>query len=375
MPLSLKILFFDWRRFAPAVVAVAFSGLLVLLQAAIILGIFSLSSVYVTRSAADLWIGYPGVQSLDLGQPIATRAALFAWADPRVAAVEPLYWGSGAWRTASRGAVNVYLVGVSTAPDAMALSDALTLEQRAAIAQPASVVVDQADLHKLAAKVGDLANINGRTVRVVGVTHGLRGLGGVNVIGSLATVRRLDPAAGPDGKAAYLLARVVDPASAEAVAASVNSAGAGRGFEAMPAHAFALRSTRYWLTESGAGLAFVFGSLISVLVSVVITSQTLTAAVAGSLKEYAALRALGFSMASLRRIVVAQSAWVGLAGLASALTLTLVLALAARAGQVPIVLSAGMIAVAAALVMATALGSGAFALRRVGRADPAELLL
>lgn len=70
MPLALKTLLYEWCRFAPATVAVAFSGLLVLLQAAIILGIFSLSSQYVTRSGADLWIGYPGVQSLDLGRPI-----------------------------------------------------------------------------------------------------------------------------------------------------------------------------------------------------------------------------------------------------------------------------------------------------------------
>ena len=36
MPLALKTLIYDWRRFLPAVVAVAFSGLLVLLQAAVI---------------------------------------------------------------------------------------------------------------------------------------------------------------------------------------------------------------------------------------------------------------------------------------------------------------------------------------------------
>ena len=70
MSLALKTLIHDWRRFLPAVVAVAFSGLLVLLQAAVILGIFSLSSLYVTRSGADLWIGFPGVQSLDQGRPV-----------------------------------------------------------------------------------------------------------------------------------------------------------------------------------------------------------------------------------------------------------------------------------------------------------------
>lgn len=375
MSLALRTLLHDWRRFLPAVVAVAFSGLLVLMQAAIILGIFSLSSLYVTRSEADLWIGFPGVQSIDLGRPLARRSELFAWMNPHVQRVEPFLWGSGEWRTHDRGMVNVYIVGVDVRPDAMALADALAPELRAAIATPGSVLVDQADLHKLQVRVGDLAEINGHRVRVAGVTHGLRGLGGVNAIASLATTRSLDPAAGVDGKVAYMLVRLDDPSNAPSVAAALNASDGGRSMEALTADHFARRTTAYWLVESGAGVAFVLGSLVALLVAIVITSQTLTAAVAGSLKEYAALRALGFPMAALRRIVLAQSGWVGAAGLAAAGVLGLLLALAARLGSVPAVFSPPMMAAAAVLVMATALGSGLFALRRVAEADPAVLLL
>ncbi len=375
MSLAVKTLIHDWRRFAPAIVAVAFSGLLVLMQAAIILGIFSLSSQYVSRSAADLWIGYPGVQSLDLGRPMNGRAELFAWMNPHVRRLEPFLWGSGEWRTHSRGIVNVYIVGIQPGPDGMALSGALTAEQRAAIDAPDAVLVDAADLHKLQIAVGETAEINGRLVRVVAATHRLRALGGVNVIASLATTRRLDPAAGPDGKVAYLLARLDGPENARAAAASLNAVGRTRGFEALTGEDFARRTTLYWLVESGAGVAFVFGSLIAVFVAVIITSQTLSAAVAGSLKEYAALRALGFSMRALRRIVVAQSAWVGAAGLLAGGLLTLLLVLTARASAIPIVLSPAMLAAAGGLILGTALVSGAVAIRRVGQADPASLLL
>jgi putative ABC transport system permease protein len=375
MPLSLKTLLYEWRRFAPAMVAVAFSGLLVLLQAAIILGIFSLSSQYVTRSGADLWIGYPGVQSLDLGRPISSQAEVFAWTNPHVRRLEPFLWGSGEWRTRSRGMVNVYIVGVQPTADAMALSDALSPSERAALAQPDAVLVDATDLHKLQVAVGDSAEINGKLVRVVGLTHGLRALGGVNVIASLPTTRRLDPASGPGGRVAYLLADLDSPASTAGVAKALNATGARRGFEALSGPDFAQRTTLYWLVESGAGVAFLFGSVVAVLVAVIITSQTLSAAVAGSLKEYAALRALGFSMRALRRIVVAQSAWVGVAGLVAGGVLTLILALGAAARAIPVVLSLPMIGVAAALVVLTSIGSGLLALRRVGQADPATLLL
>lgn len=375
MTLALRSLRHGWRRFAPAVFAVGFSGLLVLLQAAVILGIFSLSSIYVTRSTADLWVGFPGVQSLDLGRPISGQAEFFMRMQSGVGRIEPFLWGSGEWKTANHGVVNVYLVGVDTQPGAMALSNALDPDLRAALETPDSVVIDAADLRKLETRVGDTAEINGRRVRVAGLTYGLRGLGGVNVISSLATTRGLDSTSGPQGDVAYFLARVGDPADAKAVAARLNTIGARRGFEALTAGGFADRTTRYWLSESGAGVAFIFGSLVAVLVAVVITSQTLLAAVSGSIKEYAALRALGFSMSALRTIVLAQSFWVGACGMTIAAVLTALLAVVARAQNVPIILSAEVMGFGSLIILLVALVSGLLALRRVAQADPAALLL
>ncbi|QYC11858.1 ABC transporter permease [Brevundimonas nasdae] len=373
--LALKSLIHDWRRFSPAVVAVAFSGLLVLLQAALILGIFSLSSLYVTKSSADVWIGYPGVQSVDLGRPISEQAELSAWMQPGVKQVEPLLWGSGQWRTETQGAVNVYIVGVALDAQALALAGTLGAEERSRLAEPDTVLIDAADMNKLDVAPGDTAEINGRRVRIVGLTNGLRGLGGVNVIASVATTRALDPAAAPKGRVGYVLARFDTPENVAAATKALNMVGKRAGFEAMQADAFADRSTLYWLAESGAGIAFIFGSIVAVAVAVIITSQTLTAAVVGSIREYAALRALGFSMGSLRAIVLEQSAWVGVAGLAAAGVMTLLLAAVARTQGVPIVLSLPMMAGAGILIILVALGSGAWALRRVGKADPASLLL
>lgn len=373
--LALKSLIHDWRRFSPAVVAVAFSGLLVLLQAALILGIFSLSSLYVTKSSADVWIGYPGVQSVDLGRPISEQAELSAWMQPGVKQVEPLLWGSGQWRTETQRAVNVYIVGVALDAQALALAGTLGAEERSRLAEPDTVLIDAADMNKLDVAPGDTAEINGRRVRIVGLTNGLRGLGGVNVIASVATTRALDPAAAPKGRVGYVLARFDTPENVAAATKALNLVGKRAGFEAMQADAFADRSTLYWLAESGAGIAFIFGSIVAVAVAVIITSQTLTAAVVGSIREYAALRALGFSMGSLRAIVLEQSAWVGVAGLAAAGVMTLLLAAVARTQGVPIVLSLPMMAGAGILIILVALGSGAWALRRVGKADPASLLL
>lgn len=373
--LALKTLIHDWRRFAPAAVAVGFSGLLVLLQAGLILGVFSLASVYVSRSSADIWVGYPGVQSIDLGRPITASTEYFLRLDPRISQVEPFYWGSGEWRTDHHGRVNVYIVGLDPRPGAMALAEVLPESLRTRLAEPDSVLVDQADLAKLETEVGGLAEINGRRVRVVGVTEGLRALGGVNVVASGPTAKRLDPSVGLGGGAAYFIARLHDPRQAGAVVGDLKSAGRQRGFEVMTAQGFADRSTLYWLAESGAGVAFVFGSIVAVLVAAVVTSQTLAAAVAASLRDYAALRALGFTVGALRRIVLAQTGWIAAAGLLLAGLLTGLLVVVAKAQATPLALSAPMVAAALLLVVFVALGSGLWALRRVSQADPATLLL
>ncbi|MFN7814950.1 MAG: ABC transporter permease, partial [Burkholderiales bacterium] len=83
-----SMLLFDWRRYLAAVLAVTFSGLLVIVQLALLLGMFSTVSVVVDRSAADLWIGYRNTQSVDLGRPIAREADARAWAHRGVERVE-----------------------------------------------------------------------------------------------------------------------------------------------------------------------------------------------------------------------------------------------------------------------------------------------
>jgi putative ABC transport system permease protein len=373
--LALRTLLHDWRRFAPAAVAVGFSGLLVLIQAGLILGVFSLASIYVSQSSADIWVGYPGAQSIDLGRPVPGVTEAFLRLDRRISKVEPFYWGSGSWRTAHHGRVNVYLVGVNPRADAMILSEAIPTELRRRLREPDTVLVDSADLAKLETQVGALAEVNGLDVRVVGLTDGLRALGGVNVIASAATLQRLDPAAGLGGGAAYFTARLRNPTDAPSVIANLQPIGRQRGFEPLTARALEVRSTRYWLAESGAGVAFVFGSVVAILVAAVVTGQTLSAAVAGSLPQYAALRALGFTLGALRRIVVAQIAWIAAGGLVLAGALTGFLLLIARANATPFLLTIPMGLAAMALVLLVALVSGVWALQRVAAADPASLLL
>ncbi|MBN8728773.1 MAG: ABC transporter permease [Xanthomonadales bacterium] len=373
VPLARRTLLHEWRRFLPSAVAVAFSGLLLLVQAALVLGIFSSAAVYVQRSGGDLWIGYPGTQSIELGRPIPHEARIRALMDPAVLRVEPFRWVDGDWRgPADKGGVSVFVSGIDTRPDAMMFADVLSPGLRARLDEPEGVVVDRADLSKLGLAVGGQAIINGHRVRIVGVGNGLRALGGVNILASLATAARLDES-GTD-EVAYYVVKLRDPALAGEVAARLQPGGRHPRYEVWTRQDFARRAMTYWMFETGAGIGVIFLAAVVFIVGAVITSQTLMGAVAGSIREYATLHALGVGFGALRRVVLQQAAWVGAFGLLAGGLATLLLLALAHQRDVPATLDPLVATVCAVMVMAIALASGLMAVRTLRHADPALLL-
>jgi putative ABC transport system permease protein len=373
VPLARKSLLHEWRRFLPAVLAVAFSGLLLLVQAALVLGIFGSAAVYVDASDGDLWVGNPGTQSVELGRPIPLDTELWLRMDPEVERVEPFRWVDGDWRApGGRGAVSISVSGIATTPEALMFARVLSPQLRVRLEEPDAVVVDEADLDKLGVAVGGQARINGQTVRVVGATAGLRSLAGVNVLASLETAQRLQGSA--DERVAYYLVRLRPAADAAAVQARLAAAGPQRGFEVWTRDDFSRQASSYWLFETGAGLGVLFLALVVCAAGAVITSQTLMAAVAGSTAEYATLQALGVGVRALRAVVLEQAAWVGSFGLLLALLGTAGAIVLARAHAVPVALGPAAASACAALVMGIALVSGWSAVRTLRHADPATLL-
>lgn len=376
VPLARRTLLYEWRRFLPAALAIAFSGLLVLVQMGLLVGLFSTITVYVTASAGDVWAGFPGTQTIDAGRPIRADTEVFLRLHPAVARVERMQWSGGDWRSprGDRGGLTIIVTGIDTRDDGMALAHAVTPEQRRALREPGGILVDRSDLGKLGATLGDTAEIGGQRVRVVGATTGLRAIGAVNVVASLETVAVLDGLTRPSEDVAYFVVGLRPGADASAVVRDMASGRPDRAFDVWTAEDLADRTLRYWILESGMGIGVAFGSAIALTVGVAIASQTLSAAIGGLIREFATLRALGVPASGLRRIVLAQSLWLAVAGLLLAGILGIGVLALARAYQVPVRIEPGMTLLAVLLVLGVALSSGLLALRQLRRADPAMLL-
>jgi putative ABC transport system permease protein len=370
MSYALATLWYERQRFLPGVLAVAFSALLIVMQVGLLLGLFAITSIPIDHSHADLWVGSPQVLSVDLGEAIPECYVTWVAAQPEVERCEVFLQGFMHWTKPHGGSELCIVVGMRLGPDAMGALRELGPELRARLAEPGAILVDEGELTRLGIHgVGDTAEITSQRVRVVGLVHGLRSLSGPYVFCSVDTARRLLRMT-PE-QTTYVLARC---RNAEEAGRVVERLRAYPTVSAFTSEDFSLRSRLHWLTKTKAGIALGLAAALGLLVGAVVTSQTLYAATVASLKEYAVLRALGIPRWRMALMVMAQSFWVGVAGLAIAGPAAFGLAQAARAVGVPVQLPALLMSGAAAVTMVMALASGLSALRSLRLIEPALLL-
>jgi putative ABC transport system permease protein len=370
MAYSLDTLWHERQRFLPGILAVAFSALLIALQCGLLLGLFTIMSIPVDHTQADVWVGHPEVLSVDLGRPIPEAWVSRLAIQPEVERVEVSLQGFAYWAKPDGGAEVCMVIGSRLEEGSMGAVRELSADLRTRLAEPGAIVVDESELGRLGLKgVGDVAEVVGSRVRLVGLVHGLKSIGGPYIFCSIETARQLLHLR--DDQTTFLLARCRDPQDAPAVVERLRSYS---NMSVFTSREFSTRSRLHWLTKTKAGIGLGFAALLGLLVGAVVTSQTLYAATAASLREYAVLRALGIPRWRMILTVLAQSFWVGLAGVGIALPVVFFLAQGADALGAKVLLPPWLLGSAAAVTMSMALLSGLAALRSLRLVEPAALL-
>lgn len=372
---ALRTIWHERSRFLPAVLAVAFSAMLIALQSGLLVGLLSMMSTPIDHAPADVWIGSPGAKSFDLGVFIPAeewRSRLEA--QPEVERVELEIMSYSTWSIPSTPerptpfAAIVMVIGTSLDPNSIALLEPLRQQPAllAKLSEPFTIAIDESACDSLGVKELDqVAVIAGRSVRVVGIVKGLKSLGGAYVFCSEDTARQL--LFYKSNLTTYLLAKLRDPKDAQAVVQRF------RDFPKMSAFTrdeFSFRSRIHWMFTTKAGLALAFTAMLGLLVGAVVTSQTLYAATAAAQREYATLRAMGIPRWRLQMSVLAQSFWVGLGGILVATPITLILAEIAETLGTQVKLPMTIVLPSVAITLGMALLSGLLALRSLQRTDP-----
>jgi putative ABC transport system permease protein len=209
-------------------------------------------------------------------------------------------------------------------------------------------------------------------VEVVGFVRGLKSLGGAFVFCSMATARAIlfpFPA-----HSTFVLASCRNHADAGKVVARLRGDQDGRPalVSVFTRDEFSRRSRLHWMTTTKAGLGLAFTACLGLIVGMVVTSQTLYAATVAAQREYATLRAMGIPRWRMMASVLAQSWWVGLAGILAAAPITLVLAWLANTIGTGIRLPVEVVGPGIVITLGMAMFSGLWALRSLQQVDPAH---
>ena len=378
MSLALSTLIYEWRRYLAAVIALAFSGLLILAQVGMFAGIGKAFTANINRSPAEIMILAPKAESLmNEAAGVPRRLMPQVYMHPEVVQVRDLAGTGGMWQNFPEGGVKRKLEFVSVSiidpiKGAVTLPIDYTEEWRVALAQPYAVGIDQTAMARLGVKLGDKAQLNGRTVYVRAVIHGYPNMMNPTVVMSRDTMRLLGFRRGGD-RAGPLMVKISNPDRAEEVRGQLNQMLDGKA-RAWTRQELAKANENAMFKEQIIGVMLGFSVFLGIVIGVAITSQTLRGAILASIKEFASLRALGVSMGSLRIIVLELAFWIGLAGLAATALLVLGVAALANRGGVPMAFSTGVVVPVAILLVVIAMVSGLLSLGILKKSQPADLL-
>lgn len=306
-------------RLASAVAGVMFACMLVFMQLGFRAALFESATTLIGAMRADLFLISPMTLASFRPEPIPRGRVSQALAVEGVAAAAPVYLAQASFRNPETGTRRtIQMIGFDVEAGVLDLPGLAAV--REALKQPDTFAFDARSrpefgpvLPMLAARGPFPVQIGNRDLRVVGTVE-------------------LGSSFGADGNAVVSdvnFRRVVNARRASLVDLGAIRLRPGADLQATQATLRALlppdvavltqaelraHERRYWEEATPIGFIFSFGSLMGLIVGMVIVYQVLFSDIAGHIKEYATLKAMGYSNAQLSRVVLGAAGILALLG-------------------------------------------------------------
>lgn len=309
---------------------------------------------------------------IDDAGTLPLRRAKSALSVPGVTSASPLFLSSAELRHPVTGEKNaIFTVGVDLDtvpfmnPENSSNLSVLTIEDAALMDRRSTL--DYGPL-----PVGAQTELNGHRIRILGdIYNGAGFISGATLMVSDDAFARLvgTPVQSPN---AVLLTFSPDADPAEVLARlKENLTG---DVQVLTREALKRRERRFFMSLNPIGVMFTSGAVIAFLVGAVILYQILSTEVTHHLREYATLKAMGYTGRDLKGVVMAQGLLMTAAGFVPSAVLASVLYKMLRdTVLIPVHMTPGLLVFifTASLLMSGI--SGLLAVQRIQRADPAEL--
>jgi putative ABC transport system permease protein len=367
--IALKSLLHDRSKAGAALAGVAFATTLLLVQSGVYLGFLETSAGLISRFGGDVWVMARGTPALEFGDPLSPSARRLAQSSACVTRARALVMTLVQFRNADGEARTLSLIGFD--PLQARLPWTMTTGLPMDLLGPNRVTIDDLDLDQFRIDgdpMGATFEVSGQTLRVAGLTHGIRSFTlSPFTFTNLDTSRRLLGLG--ENEAHYWVLDVPDRACAAEVMAQVN---AHPDLEALTTADFRARSEHRWVVGSGAGAALGFTALLGLVVGLVIVAQTLFTITREHLRELGTLKALGALDGEIVGFVAWQAAW--LAAVGGLLGMAIAFAVSRAVSHFLLVrLSGSLLTVGALVIAAMCALASVSSIRKVLRLEAAEV--
>jgi putative ABC transport system permease protein len=352
-------------RLLISVAGVGLALLLILALDAIFAGVETQITSYIENSGADVWVSQEDVLNMhmaysSLPDSVARRVERI----PGVESVSPILYVTTNIITGDERNL-AYIIGL---PAGARLGIPWQISAGRGLPLKGEAVIDRSIAEKSGISLGDQVEILGEDFQVTGLSSGTASL-----VSSIAFISEKDfeDLRGSNGTFSFLLVKVMQDASSQAVAAQIQQR--VRNVTAQSTQDFAGQERRVVKDMSIDVITIM--NLIGFLIGLAVLSLTVYTSTLSRRQEYGMLKALGARNSDLYRTVLAQALYSVTLGLVFGLGVTILLALVLRSFGSNLVFEIRLISLikVAGVSLLTAGVAAMIPIRQIARLDPARV--
>jgi putative ABC transport system permease protein len=366
-------------RLVSAIAGVMFACVLVFMQLGFRAALFDSASNLPRALQGELFLVNPLTLVMFRPEPIARVRASQTLADPDVALAVPIYLAQTKFRNPDTGRQRtIQLIGFD--PEAGAVDFAGLAPLVPALKRIDTIGFDRRSRPEFGNIAGRLeregpfeVEVGGRAVLIAGLVELGTSFGADgNAVMTETNFRRIVKER-QASKTDLVAIRLKPGADAQAVKSRLAAI--------LPADVVVLTGAEliaweraYWEQGTPIGFIFGFGSLMGLVVGMVIVYQILFSDIATHLREYATLKAIGYSNHYLRLVVMGAALMLAVLGFVPGFLGSIGLyGVVAKATLLPLGMEAGRAVAVFGLIFAMCALAGLLAMRKLGEADPADM--
>lgn len=319
-PIARRNLFHDKVRLVVTLTGITFAVVLMVVELGLFIGFSTTTTGLIDHSGADLWITTKHTPYIEQGGIFSERKLYQVRATPGVASAEKYIARFGSWKRPDGGLESVQVVGFDV-DQPMGAPWNLITGGVADLKAPDAAIIDDLYKDKLGVKeLGQVVEINGHRVRIVGYTHGIRSFTTSPYI--FMTFKNAQEVANlSEADTVFILIKALPGANLEKLRTSLQ--GRLHDVDVLTSNHFSSMTRNYWMFTTGAGVAVLIAAGLGLVVGIVVVTQTIYATTMDHLREYGTLKAMGAPNSYIYRVILEQAGIAAVLGYAQGMIVSL----------------------------------------------------